>query len=110
MSIGPARSSRCLIGKGPAEGGVEAVIHGWSGPWGLLAWASVSSCPVSARIWRDRAAGLICLNSAFMVIFGLAPTVGSASARWCGVVAASYFLETLALVRTLEISFCWGRR
>src|SRR5215218_10185459 len=36
MSIGPARSSRCLIGKGPAEGGVEAVVDRWSGSWGVL--------------------------------------------------------------------------
>ena len=46
----------------------QAVLTGGLDRGAFLAWARISSCPVRARICRDRAAGLIRLKAAFMVM------------------------------------------
>ena len=73
-----------------------------------MAWARVSNCPVRAKMCRDRAPGWMVLKAAFIVIIGRLRIAGWLIARWCGVVAVSCFLVTLAPLRCLNERFCWG--
>jgi len=45
-----------------------------------------------------------------MIVLSCSVTFLCACARRCGVVATSYFLVTFAPSRTLEMSFCCGRK
>jgi hypothetical protein len=61
-------------------------------------------------MFRDKAAGLIRVNSAFIPMIGRLCMSSRAIARWCGVVAVSYLWATFPPLRCLKASFCCGRR
>lgn len=70
----------------------------------------VSSSSVRAWIWRCTAAGLMAVWVSARIALSSSKTLSWRSARRCGVVARSYFLDTFAPVRTFDTSFCCGQK